>query len=95
MPLNRRQFTSQLAAGAALPAVAAPLRSRSQVPQTVEVLVIGAGLSGLHSALLLEELGAQVQVIEARRRIGGRVYTLHDRPGPLPSAACANAGRLG
>ena len=88
MPLNRRQFTVQLAAGAALPAVtggllaqAAGVRSRSQATQTVEVLVIGAGLSGLQSAWLLEELGAQVQVIEARHRIGGRIYTLTDRPG--------------
>lgn len=88
MPLTRRRFASQLAAGAALPAVAgvlqaqaAAVRPRSQAPQAVDVLVLGAGLSGLQSALLLEEFGAEVQVIEARHRIGGRVYTLSDRPG--------------
>lgn len=88
MSLNRRQFTARLAAGAALPAITAGARAqaaaagtRSPTPQTVDVLVIGAGLSGLQSALLLEELGAQVQVIEARHRVGGRVYTLSDRPG--------------
>ncbi len=88
MPLTRRQFTARLAAGAALPAVtgvmpagAAAVGTRSPAPRSVDVLVIGAGLSGLQSALLLEELGAQVQVIEARHRIGGRVYTLTDRPG--------------
>ena len=46
-----------------------------------DVLVIGAGLSGLSSALMLEEAGFDVQVIEANDRIGGRVYTRFDLPG--------------
>ncbi len=46
-----------------------------------DVLVIGAGLSGLASAMLLEEAGYDVQVIEARDRIGGRVFTRFDLPG--------------
>ncbi|MCU0759324.1 MAG: NAD(P)/FAD-dependent oxidoreductase [Steroidobacteraceae bacterium] len=46
-----------------------------------DVLVIGAGLSGLQAASLLEENGARVQVIEARERVGGRVWTLFDLPG--------------
>jgi monoamine oxidase len=48
---------------------------------STDVLVIGAGLSGLYTALLLEELGATVQVIEARSRVGGRLYTRYDLPG--------------
>jgi len=46
-----------------------------------DVLVIGAGLSGLYTALLLEELGASVQIIESRSRVGGRLHTLYDLPG--------------
>jgi len=46
-----------------------------------DVLVIGAGLSGLSSALMLEEGGFDVQVIEGRGRVGGRVYTRFDLPG--------------
>lgn len=46
-----------------------------------DVIVIGAGLSGLNAALLLEELGAKVQVLEGRDRVGGRVYTMDDVPG--------------
>jgi monoamine oxidase len=40
-----------------------------------DVIVIGAGLSGLNAALLLEELGAKVVVIEGTERVGGRLYT--------------------
>ena len=45
------------------------------------MLVIGAGLSGLYTAMLLEELGARVRVLEASKRIGGRLYTRFDLPG--------------
>ncbi|RKR15256.1 monoamine oxidase [Maribacter vaceletii] len=51
-----------------------------------DVIVVGAGLSGLHAAMLLEESGYDVQVIEGRQRLGGRVYTLLDVPGK-PEAA--------
>lgn len=86
---TRRQFTRSLAAAAAsLPFVGADTarsaqgaRGQTGPRKSIDVLVIGAGLSGLKSALLLEELGATVQVIEARQRIGGRVYTLSKLPG--------------
>lgn len=79
--LTRRQFTHRLASGIALSASGLPGASRASSAAPLDVLVIGAGLSGLESALLLEEQGARVQVIEARHRVGGRVYTLFDRPG--------------
>lgn len=46
-----------------------------------DVIVIGAGLSGLSTAMILEEAGLDVQVIEARDRIGGRIFTRFDLPG--------------
>jgi monoamine oxidase len=44
----------------------------------VSVLVAGAGLAGLAAAHDLRAMGADVTVIDARDRVGGRVWTLHD-----------------
>jgi monoamine oxidase len=45
----------------------------------VSVIVAGAGLAGLAAARELEARGAAVTVVEARGRVGGRVWTLRDR----------------
>jgi monoamine oxidase len=66
-------------AGAAMFAAAAPIPGRAQ--NRAKVVVIGAGLSGLHTALMLEAEGLDVQVIEGRMRAGGRLMTLRDIPG--------------
>jgi len=44
----------------------------------VSVLVAGAGLAGLAAARDLLTRGAEVTVVEARDRVGGRVWTLRD-----------------
>ena len=72
MPLNRRKF---LAAGAATAALGLPRRSRA-APADVDVIIVGAGLSGLNAVLLLTELGARVVVLEADTRSGGRCLTM-------------------
>lgn len=46
-----------------------------------DVVVIGAGLSGLYAAGMLEAAGLRVTVIEGRQRVGGRIHTLDDVPG--------------
>ena len=42
---------------------------------TYDVLVVGAGGAGLAAAVRLCETGRSVLVLEARDRIGGRVWT--------------------
>tara|TARA_R110001599_G_scaffold132983_1_gene310337 strand:- start:57255 stop:58598 length:1344 start_codon:yes stop_codon:yes gene_type:complete len=46
-----------------------------------DVLIIGAGLAGLHVAQILEDAGKKVLVVEGNNRTGGRVHTLYDLPG--------------
>jgi len=43
-----------------------------------KVIVVGAGLAGLCAAYELKGLGYDVEVYEARERVGGRVHSLHD-----------------
>jgi len=47
----------------------------------MRVLIAGAGLAGLSAAHALVRRGAEVRVIEARSRAGGRVWTLRDADG--------------
>src|SRR6185295_14661677 len=44
----------------------------------VSVLVAGAGLAGLAAAHDLAARGAAVTVVDARERVGGRVWTIRD-----------------
>ncbi len=42
-----------------------------------KIAVIGAGLSGLTAAYRLQQKGCDVEVYEARNRVGGRVFTVN------------------
>lgn len=80
---NRRRLSRRSTlAGGATALFWAGLRPKPVRAQNrTDVVVIGAGLAGLNAALLLEEQGYSVQVIEGRSRIGGRLYSLRDVPG--------------
>lgn len=71
--MKRRAFVLQgIAASAAV--LGSLSQSRSQeIP--VDVLIIGAGLAGLACARRLKTAGKAVVVLEARQRLGGRVFT--------------------
>lgn len=50
-------------------------RTPLDAEETTDVVVIGAGFAGLIAARELSHAGLQVMVLEARARVGGRVWT--------------------
>jgi len=85
--MSRREFlaatTSLVGGGLAAACGAGP----PPPPDTKAVLVVGAGMAGLSAARSLADAGWPVRVIEARDRIGGRVYTERGWGAPLELGA--------
>ncbi|MDB5038683.1 MAG: FAD-dependent oxidoreductase [Bacteriovoracaceae bacterium] len=58
------------------------LSATSRVPEKTEVLIIGAGLSGMATAYGLKKAGIAYHILEIAPRVGGRVRTVsYERPG--------------
>jgi len=55
--------------------------NQSSVAQQYDVVIIGAGLAGLTTAVVCRESGLDVCVLEAQSRIGGRVHSLYAQSG--------------
>jgi monoamine oxidase len=49
-----------------------------------DVIVIGAGAAGMAAAVELAAAGFSVSILEARDRIGGRIFTQRDRSFDAP-----------
>jgi monoamine oxidase len=77
--ISRRTLLRGLTAAALWPAATA--RSAVRATTQSDVIVIGAGLSGLHAASLLAGEGAKVTVLEGKNRLGGRLESFYDLPG--------------
>ena len=58
-------------------------KSRANANNDAEVIVLGAGMAGLAAARVLAERGVRVLVLEARERVGGRIYTEHTAEGAV------------
>ncbi len=87
MIFSRRHFVAL--GGAAVTAACTPAIHRSK---DADVVILGAGLAGLHAARMLVADGATVLVLEAADYIGGRMRTLDGLPG-APEAGGQQVGQ--
>jgi monoamine oxidase len=88
-----RRRTLSLLGTAALASFTLP--ARGTAASDADLIVIGAGLSGLYAARLAAAAGMKTIVLEAATRAGGRVLTLDDVPGkPNAGASQVGAGYL-
>jgi monoamine oxidase len=75
---TRRRFLQSAAVAAAGVLVGAPRLARAAAPTGSDVIVVGAGVSGLTCAYRLQQNGVRARVIEAATRIGGRMFSLRN-----------------
>lgn len=98
-PLSRRDFFAAATGvvGGGMTVACAPDQPQASSPSpkappappadTKSILIVGAGVAGLAAARSLTDGGWPVRLIEARDRIGGRVYTNRDWGVPIEMGA--------
>ncbi len=67
----------------------------SSLKSSPKVIIIGAGIAGLTTAYRLEQQGFEVEVYEARARVGGRILTVqvHEEMGELGAQSLFDGGK--
>jgi predicted NAD/FAD-binding protein len=81
--MNRRRFLGQTAFLGATVLASSCTQAQSKPPAAKKerILVIGAGIAGLAAAATLQDQGFAVTILEARDRLGGRLWTDRSWPG--------------
>ena len=69
-------------------------RSSTESRKQVDVIVVGAGVSGLTAAADLHKMGLSVLVLEARDRVGGRCFATPEGADLGASWAWPSEGRV-
>lgn len=92
-PISRRTFIAS-ASAAAIAGSAASETLGGGSPMLYDVVVVGAGLAGLHSAGILEDMGLKVCVVEATDRVGGRLRTGRTEDGYQAELGASEIGAL-
>ena len=62
------------------------------MPADYDVIIVGAGAAGLAAAARLAQSGQRVALLEARDRIGGRIFTRHLPAEQGHPAVCVELG---
>jgi monoamine oxidase len=57
------------------------IQKKAPVAQKPKIVIIGGGIAGLKAAFDLATKGVDVTLLEARERLGGRIYTINTMPG--------------
>lgn len=83
MMFDRRRFLGTTAAAVGI----AALPKAAFAAEKADVVIVGAGLSGLNAALILKEQGLNVLVLDANSIVGGRVRTHQTAEGPIDVGA--------
>jgi monoamine oxidase len=72
--LSRRRFLG-LTAAAPIVAACRPPPARAMPPSPDDVVIVGAGIAGLHCAYRLQKLGIGARLYDAAPSVGGRIRT--------------------